>query len=168
MKIEIKNYEKQMYEFIDELNKIGTTGDRRYMILFFGIYSEYLINELLRVRLPKVNFLDINSQSLKLKILLSHSILSDKTYEVLQKLNQVRNEYAHNLMFDSGKINKWAKETPLNWNVEGGEESLKKIEEELSKNLLDRFEKICLSNIIFLFQNLGGFPKKDNPKKIGE
>jgi len=156
----VPNYEKQMHDFINKLNKVGVTKDRRQMVLFLGIYSEYVINELLRIRLSKINFSEINSQSLKLKILLSHSLLSKKTYEVFQKLNQVRNEYAHNLMFDSKKIEKWASDTPLNWKVDGGKKSLKKIEEELSKNVLDRFEKICFSNIIFLFQALGGFPRK--------
>jgi len=153
--MKILDYKKQMFEFIDEVNKVGLTKDRRQMILLLGIYSEYLINELLRIRLPKSGLNKINSQSIKLKILLSHSILTEKTYRVFYKLNQVRNEYAHNLLFKFKKIKKWASETPLNWKMD--KQSLQKAEDVLRKDIFDRFEKICISNIIFLFQNLGGF-----------
>ena len=122
------------------------------MILLLGIYSEYLVNELLKVILFKFNFGDKVSQSVKLKILLSHSVLDNKTYMIFSKLNQVRNEYAHNLVVNSEKIEKWASEVPLNWKMEKG--SMRKVEAILKKNPLDRFQKICITNIIFLFQRL--------------
>ena len=142
-----------MFEFIGEVNKIGLTNDRRQMILLFGIYSEYTVNELLRTKLPKSKLFEINSQNIKLKILLSHSLLTEKEHEVFEKLNQVRNEYAHNLIFNSKKIEKWASETPLNWKMD--KETHKKLENTLRKNIFDRFQKICISNILFLFQRLG-------------
>lgn len=151
------NYEKQMLEFINEVNKIGATKDKRQMVLLLGIYSEYLTNELVRTRLSKIKFKERLSQSLRLKILLSHSLLSQKTYAVFEKLNKIRNEYAHNLIFDYKKIEKDAFNTPLNWKMKDSK-TLKNANKILRKDTFDRFQKICISNIIFLFQNLGGFP----------
>ena len=146
------DYNKQVVVFLNEVNKVGLSKNRRLMILLLGIYSEYLVNELLKVILFKFNFGDKVSQSVKLKILLSDSVLDNKTYMIFSKLNQVRNEYAHNLVVNSEKIEKWASEVPLNWKMEKG--SMRKVEAILKKNPLDRFQKICITNIIFLFQRL--------------
>ncbi len=154
------SYEKQKLEFIEEVNKIGLTNDGRQMVLLLGIYSEYVVNELLRIKLLRYKFNKTNSQNIKLKILLSHSLLTEKEYVVFDKLNQIRNEYAHNLIFDSRKIEKRMFETPLNWKMD--DQILKKIENILKKNMFDRFQKICLSNIIFLFERLITFTLEKN------
>ena len=45
--MKIPNYTEKIIEFIDEVNKVASIKDNRQMVLLMGVYSEYLVNELL-------------------------------------------------------------------------------------------------------------------------
>ena len=106
IKMEIKT-EWEKYEYLfDHVTTSPTSRDDRDRIIMLGIYSEYITNYLMISKNLVNSSKKITSQAIKLKLLHELEELTNDQFEVLSKLNKIRNQFAHNLELSDDKIKK--------------------------------------------------------------
>lgn len=95
---------EEVNAFIPELtSNMNNLGNRNFVINS-AIIIEFLINNLLRILLPKYKDLDENLNftfSLKIELLKSFNIISPNLIMRANIIREIRNKYAHNIEFDS-------------------------------------------------------------------
>ncbi len=116
-----KMSEKEIFfNLLRDLIQVYENKSIKDLILTLGVNMEYIVNELLKLKLKKFNFQKINSVSLKLKILKATGNIEDSEYEVCKGVMNIRNEYAHQLEPKTDKILKLISELPINtFNIPG-------------------------------------------------
>jgi hypothetical protein len=82
------------------LKDIVEIKDLRLLILLSHLYFENFINEIIRKRLDASSKILDFSFNIKLEILRASKIIDDSLYIELRFVNNLRNNYAHNLYFD--------------------------------------------------------------------
>lgn len=136
----------------EELNHLNKENLVRESILLLGLHSEYLVNEFLRMRFRK-DLEKINSEDIKLKILLVTGVFAETEHKTLDLLRKVRNRYAHDLEINEEAIKDMMKKATINWAIP--KETVREIEEQyLKRHPSGRFSMACLTKIQFLFSKL--------------
>ncbi|MEK6888556.1 MAG: hypothetical protein AABW80_00425 [Nanoarchaeota archaeon] len=93
----------KLENFMKDIKEANERKDIRKTILLLGIYSEYIVNELLKLKFGYC--LDKGAPAeYKIKILRATKIIEESEYKVLLVLNGVRNRYAPDLEIDLSKI----------------------------------------------------------------
>lgn len=145
--------ERQKFKQMDEyLKGAHQQNDTRKIVLTLGLYAEYAINELLKIKLG-YQLDKLNSEELKLRILRATNNIAESEYIVLETLRKIRNEYAHKLEIDEAKIKELMLNSPLNW-ASKDEKQIQLASDLINRNPLLRFYLSCLSKMQYLFSEL--------------
>jgi len=113
----MKSEQDKFNELLKYVIEAPDTRSDREIILMLGLYGEYVVNSLLQDK-SKKDLHKINSQGTKLKILFDLGQIKENEYDVLNKLKQVRNHYAHKLELSENEIAKiedWMKGINMSW-----------------------------------------------------
>ncbi len=154
--VKMKTEWQKFLELLDETFNSPLKKSDRDIIVLLGVYGEYVVNTLLKNKCS-TKLEKINSQDLKLKILFELEELSDSEYDVLSKLNSVRNKYAHNLDLSSREIDSMKnsmKNITINWD-EKNEEDPESLEKMFGKNPFLRFQLACITKIGYFLTKIG-------------
>ena len=145
--------EKEKYkQLVEDTEEALQVKDIRLLVITFGLYSVYIVDELMKLELNYNLDKDIKSQELKLKILRATEKLADSEYNVLYKLNKIRNRYSHDLEIDEEEIRRLIFEMPINFDVE--ENRLREMENEIRENPTSWFQLACLAKMEYLFKQI--------------
>ncbi|KHO55105.1 MAG: hypothetical protein QT10_C0007G0091 [archaeon GW2011_AR19] len=144
-------------KFIDLLNEMfkAPVQNSRDIIILLGLYGEYIVNYLLEKKCS-TGLEKINSQDIKLKILFELKEISDSEYDVLSKLNIIRNKYAHKLELSSNEVNSvinTMKDITINWD-EANEEP-KSLEKTMREKPFLKFQLACVTKIGYFLTKIG-------------
>ena len=90
---------KTFEEMIGRLNNIG--GEPRSAVVITHLYVEYLLDWILRKKIPKPDYIINQRFYSKLKIIESLKILSDQMMHELFIVNIIRNHFAHDIDIES-------------------------------------------------------------------
>ncbi len=101
---EVPPDEKTFNEMISNLNSIG--GEPRSAVLITHLYVEYLLDWVLRKKIPKPDYVLDQKFYSKLKMIESLQILSDVIMHELFIVNQIRNQFAHRIDINSEDFQK--------------------------------------------------------------
>ena len=95
---------EEVNAFIPELTSNMNNSGNRNFVINSAIIIEFLINNLLRILLPKYKDLDENLNftfSLKIELLKSFNMINPNIIMRANIIREVRNLYAHNIEFES-------------------------------------------------------------------
>lgn len=147
--------ERQNFDnLMADLREANRRNDARKIVLSIGIYAEYIVNELLRLKLG-YGLNEMTSQEYKIKILGATKIMEESEYHVLLVLNWVRNRYAHDLEIDLPKIEEKMKGIEINWRFDNPEKmNLPILNDFMNKNPLLKFQGSCLTKLAYLSEKV--------------
>ncbi len=143
--------ERQNFDnLMKDLKEANERDDTRKIILTIGIYAEYIVNELLKLKLG-YGLNEMTSEEYKIKILRATKIIEESEYKVLLVLNGVRNRYAHDLEIDLPKIEEKMRGIEINWKFDNPKKiNLSILNEFMDKNPLFKFQGGCLTKLAHL------------------
>ncbi len=156
----MKTDEEIHNDIVEMLLEIDKSKDTRKTIISLGIISEYLVNEFLRIKLG-TELDKINSEDIKLKILKATKIFSEIEYNILNKLRQIRNAYAHQIDIDDKKIEQLMLKTPMDWQIDNIDPA-KDGEKMGGENPLHTFKISVQIELLRLFQRLSELKNNKN------
>jgi hypothetical protein len=154
-------YNDITFQFIARLrhheNELG-------LIIKGHLFVEFVINQIIlkRCKGPKEILKDSRTYpfSVKLQLVYSMGLLPNPIYQNIRKINRIRNDLAHNLEINYGKIDFTFRQD------EGHEISIK--EKALKKKYPERhyIKMLCIGTLIqlrnFYLKEFGEFPKYQN------
>lgn len=79
----------------------GIAGEPRSSVLITHLYVEYLLDWMLRKKVPKPDYVLKQPFNSKLKLIQAFQILSDEIMNELFVVNEVRNQFAHRIDIES-------------------------------------------------------------------
>jgi hypothetical protein len=100
-------------EFFVDLNYLQRLKDTRLLILFLHLYTEHFVNEISKEKRVKIKGL-----MKKVELLVSMKVIDSKLVEIIDLINDLRNQLIHNLKPDQKLLERWIEDfeapfTPL-------------------------------------------------------
>lgn len=92
--------------FQDLVNRMNSIqGEPRASVLIIHLYIEYLLNWILKKKLPKPDKIIKKSNfATKTKLIESFNVLTDDLIYDIEKINEIRNLFAHNIDIESTEL----------------------------------------------------------------